>query len=413
MKSQAEHGAVVLGAFETGLAVARALGRAGIRVDVLDVRDQPGLHSRYARPVSCPDPRSDEAAFLACLERLAPDGGPPPVLFVTSDEFLPTISHRRDRLAERFLVNVPDRDVVDAIVDKASQAALAKRVGVPVPATFAVETTRDAARVAYEAPLPAFVKGRDADAWRRLLGAGTKGWEIHDRAELLERLDALLAAGVAPLVQEMIPGPPTEHYKLCAYIGADGAVLATFGLRKIRQHPPGAGFGCAVVSRLDPEVAELGLRLLRGIGYRGVGSAEFKRDLRDGSVRLIELNPRYWQQNGLAARCGVNFPLVQYADLVGRPPEIPRPQLEGVRWINLGRDLDTFRHDHRHGALGLAPWLWSLRPPHMWSLFAWDDPAPSLRALLPGGSFALRVRHLGDRLRRAGGRYRRARRAAP
>jgi D-aspartate ligase len=43
-----------------------------------------------------------------------------------------------------------------------------------------------------------------------------------------------------------------------------------------------------VVTRWRPEVAEAGLRFLRAIGPRGMAHAEFKRDSRDGELKLIE-----------------------------------------------------------------------------------------------------------------------------
>ena len=74
----------------------------------------------------------------------------------------------------------------------------------------------------------------------------------------------------------------------------------------------------------------MGKRFLESIGYRGIGSAEFKRDERDGELKLIELNPRYWQQAALAERCGVNFPLAQYLDLQRWGPG-PSDTLRGAR----------------------------------------------------------------------------------
>ncbi len=61
--------------------------------------------------------------------------------------------------------------------------------------------------------------------------------------------------------------------------------------------------------------------LFTKIGYRGVGSAEFKLDPADGRLKFIELNPRYWMQNELAAFCGAIMALAQYLDLSGR--EVP------------------------------------------------------------------------------------------
>src|SRR5690606_27496184 len=46
--------------------------------------------------------------------------------------------------------------------------------------------------------------------------------------------------------------------------------------------------------------------LLARLSYRGIFSAEFKRDARDGRFKLLEVNTRAWWYVEFAARCGVN-----------------------------------------------------------------------------------------------------------
>lgn len=59
--------AVVLGMYETGLAVGRSLGRAGVRVKGLDITKKTGFYSRYIDASICPHPLEQEEKFIAFL----------------------------------------------------------------------------------------------------------------------------------------------------------------------------------------------------------------------------------------------------------------------------------------------------------------------------------------------------------
>ena len=80
--------AVVLGMFETGLAIGRSLGRNGIRVFGLDFKKDVGFYSKYIRAEICPNPLTDEKKFLDYLIKFSNKFEHKPVLFVTSDNFL-------------------------------------------------------------------------------------------------------------------------------------------------------------------------------------------------------------------------------------------------------------------------------------------------------------------------------------
>jgi len=73
--------------------------------------------------------------------------------------------------------------------------------------------------------------------------------------------------------------------------------------------------------------------------------------------KLIELNPRNWQQNALAERCNVNFPLAQYQDLTGEVSTHGAAYEQHVKWVNVTADLDSFRVYRRRGELDLHEWV--------------------------------------------------------
>ena len=88
-----------------------------------------------------------------------------------------------------------------------------------------------------------------------------------------------------------------------------------------------------------PEVASGTNRLLEEVGFRGVCSAEYKYDHRDGRYKLIEINVRPQLQDRLLLHAGVNFPAIAYLDWVeGRSAPV-KEYTEGLYWIDAYRDI--------------------------------------------------------------------------
>jgi len=367
----------VLGLFDTGLAVVRALARTGIQVRAFDDQEnRAGFSSRYGRPEPCPDPAYEPDAFVAFLLARAEEYPEPPLLFPTSDAFVSVVSNHRNALAGRLRHALPSPQAVANAMNKGEQYATAMAVGVPIPETHRPASLDDLVELSRRLLYPVIVKPEVGHVWRREYRR-EKAIQVEDRDALVTLYREIFSSGHRALVQSLILGPNTNHCKVCAYIGAGGSPLALMCMRKIRQYPTDFGIGTMMESVEEPEVAELGLRFFAAMQWRGPGSIEFKRDDRDGRWKLIELNPRLWQQNGLAADCGMNFPLIQYLDLTGQPRTADRYEV-GRRWVDEFRDPSSAWIHHRAGHLTFADWLRSYRGVRSFALLAADDPCPFL-----------------------------------
>ncbi len=51
------------------------------------------------------------------------------------------------------------------------------------------------------------------------------------------------------MVQEIIPGPDTNIYKMQGYVNSKGQLVGKFFLGKLRSNPPPFGVGRVVVSK--------------------------------------------------------------------------------------------------------------------------------------------------------------------
>ena len=113
------------------------------------------------------------------------------------------------------------------------------------------------------------------------------------------------------LVQEYVPGPASSHYFIDGFVSADGRIAAR-GSRAggCRMYPRDFGNSTYHVTVPLEEVERRAgaprRACSRGSDFRGIFSAEFKRDERDGELKILEVNVRPWWYVHFAATCGVN-----------------------------------------------------------------------------------------------------------
>jgi predicted ATP-grasp superfamily ATP-dependent carboligase len=178
---------------------------------------------------------------------------------------------------------------------------------------------------------------------------------------------------------EEIPGPDDRLCSYYTYLDEKGASLCDFTKRIIRRYPENRGPACYHVTDWNPEVRDLGLQLFRHVGLVGVGNVEFKRDVRDGKLKVIECNARFTAGNALLVASGYDLALFVYNRLAGLPQAQlkGRTYTEGLHFWLPDRDLRAFLTLREQGRLSLPGWLASLAHRQVLPYFRWDDPAPS------------------------------------
>jgi predicted ATP-grasp superfamily ATP-dependent carboligase len=232
--------------------------------------------------------------------------------------------------------------------------------------------------MAREIDYPAFIKPYEGHLWRRHFE--NKGFVVNSPEELEHRCREILPRRVRFMVQSFILGPASNSYSASLYIAANGECLGSFASRKLRQFPVDAGVGTLVESIRSQELMDLGLHVCQMLDYRGIAEIEFKRDDRDGKLKLIELNPRLWVQSALASSAGVDFARVQFLDLLGHPAAPATQFRSGVRWLDLMADYQVCRELLRRGGLSSREWMQSWLGARSFAAFAPDDVGPFFAA---------------------------------
>ena len=386
-------GALLLGADYRALGVARSLGRRGVPVWMLAEPGEPlAMVSRYLRRrIRWPHAGArDRVAFLRRLAESHGLGGW--AVIPTSDGATAMVSRSYDELAQHYVHTTPSWDVVRWAYDKRLTYQLAQRVGVPCPPTLQLGARFDptTASVSFPAVLKPAIK-EDVNALTI-----DKAWRVDDR-EQLERRYRLACELMDPqllMLQELVHGGGEAQLSYAA-LCRQGVPLAWLTARRTRQYPADFGRASTFVETVDcREIVDPSLRLLAELRYTGLIEIEYKRDPRDGAVKLLDMNPRVWGWHTLCGRAGVDFPWLLWLLVCGE--QVPSPEARvGVRWLRLATDAPMAVRELLGHRLGVREYAWSLRRPRESAIFAWDDPLPGL-AELPVLAYVL-VRRLSQR----------------
>lgn len=371
--------AVVLGQGFTALGVLQSLGPARIEMFLACPNGDIAGSSRWARgrrvdlTGAC-----DGESLVRALERF---GIHEAVLFPCTDVWAEAVARIPDSARGRYRSSPTPPGVLAILVDKALFADALDRHGIPHPTTrrVTVESDFDVAELEGFFLKPSH-SGRFQERFKK------KALTFADSDGARAGVAAMTDAGVDALLQEYIPGPSSNHYFVDGFVDAKGVFRAVFVRRRLRMYPPAFGNSSLMVtvSRESARAAVDDLmRLLSGIGYRGIFSAEFKQDARDDRFKLLEVNARPWWYIGFAAQCGVDVSTLAYRDALGDEIETIESYPAGIRCVAPHLDLRAYLSEHPGRVLGPARWARSIAGARL-ANFTWSDPLPSLKLLFIG-----------------------------
>jgi predicted ATP-grasp superfamily ATP-dependent carboligase len=367
---------VLLGGDANALSVARSLDKLGATVYALGERGSCARHTRHCRWITAPAAESPEAAWAAYLLGPESDHLIGAVVLACSDAGIQMIAHNRDALLLRYRLDESDPDAQLAMLDKLGTYRSALAAGVPTPRFWIAETRAQLESLRGELVFPLIVKPRLAHRAKKTFR--NKHARVETFAELVTAFEADRAAAVDVLLMEWIPGGDDTLCSYYTYLDADGRSYFDFTKRVIRRYPTGMGLGCYHMTDEVPGVKELGLRLFRHVGLRGLANVEFKLDPRDGQYKLIECNARFTAANGLVTAAGIDLSRLVYCRAAGLPlPPLDRFR-SGVRVIDPVLDLLSFLELRRAGELTFGQWVRSLMHRQTFGYFRWTDPLPAL-----------------------------------
>jgi len=368
---------ILLGGEANALSVARCLGRLGVTVYALN---EPGAcvrFSRYCRWIPLAGAGEDVAEtwarFLLGSESDSLRGA---VVLTCSDAGIQVLLRHRAALADKFQLDEAEPGAQLCMLDKLDTYRAAQAAGVATPRFWVAHSRQEIEALRESLVFPLLLKPRLSHVFEERFNR--KHMMVADYAGLLDAFATTSDAGVEVMLVEWIPGPDDRLCSYFTYRDDAGERLFHFTKRIIRRYPFGMGSGCYHITDWNPELIEPASALLRQVGLRGLANVEFKRDERDGRLKLIECNARFVASNCLVAASGFDLAAFVYNRIVRRPQPPLSQYTLGLRLWDPIRDIASLCELRSSGAITFGGWLASVWHPQTFPFFRWSDPLPAL-----------------------------------
>lgn len=316
------------------LATTRSLGRRGHNVIVsgLNERNISSVSKYCAGRCKTKDPCLDASGYLDDIIRIVLDYKID-IIFPMTEPSIYILQENRKLLPHDIIIASPDLDITNTVFDKTKVFKIAQKHNVAIPETLFIENRADykaKRHLCKQYPLvikPGMSRIPFRNGFKR-----TKVLYVQNENELTWHYEHDELLDYPSMIQEMIQGQGTGLFTLFN----QNKHLALFCHNRIKEKPPSGGV--SVVSEsvpLDNEMVAASHVLLSAVGWQGVAMVEFKRDMRDGKPKLMEINGRLWGSLQLAIDCGVDFPCMLLDYLLCEFPvhESPKTYRSGHKLI--------------------------------------------------------------------------------
>jgi predicted ATP-grasp superfamily ATP-dependent carboligase len=361
----------------SALGVMRTLGRVGVKTFAVHAdSDAAAFRSRYCTGRFIWDldsaPERDSVQFLLDIGRRL---GRRPLLLATNDETALFMSRHSSALGERFAFPKNNPQLVKGLYDKREMYVIARRLNIPTADTIFPRSRQDVLSFLQTARFPVMLKAGDNIAVSRR--TGKKMVITRSPEDLLRHYDEMEdAANPALMIQEYIPGGDDSVWMFNGYFDEESNCLFGITGRKIHQTPVYTGMTALGVCLPNSIVYEQTFRLVKGTGYKGILDIGFRFDCRDGSYKLLDVNPRLGATFRLfVGHNGMDVVRAQYLHLTGQTVPLGRIRI-GRRWMVEDADIVSTLHYFRDRAIGVGEWISGYRRLQECAFFASDDLMP-------------------------------------
>jgi D-aspartate ligase len=362
-----------------GIQTARILAKNGVPViGIARDPNHPFSHTNLCAEIRFTTLGQNE--LMSALEVMGSQLDQKAVLYPCTDASVLLVSRNREALQRHYHIALPEPETLEMLMDKTSFFRFACEHGLPVPATYFLQTRAEALAASRQIPFPCIMKpGFKTSNWERN-AAGAKAYLLSSAPEFLAAYDRCSSWAESIVAQEWVRGSDSDLYSCNCYFDAQSKPVVTFVARKIRQNPPVLGVSASGEECRNDPVLKQTIELFTNVRLRGLGYLEMKRDAHSGQYRVIEPNiGRPTGRSAIAEAGGVPLIYSMYCDLVGLPLPARREQTyQGAKWIYLKNDLASSWFYWQTGKLTLRQWVRSLRGHKGDAVFSWKDPIPFL-----------------------------------
>jgi predicted ATP-grasp superfamily ATP-dependent carboligase len=258
--------------------------------------------SRYTKTrFIYPSPFRDADAFLHCIVEQIVRLKASVLIPAYEETFL--FAKHKDRLSPLVKFVLPEYWQILIAHNKNDWETRARRLGIPVPATYSPEELRRPGATR-SLDYPVLIKPKQ--------GGGAWGIKEIPSAEILDELLAGSTWADKPWDRFFVQEKITGHTQCVGVLFNKGQLRAKVAYRQLRDYPSTGGQATLRITNRHERAEAYFQQLLEELGWHGVCQADFIVDATSGDPYLIDINPRLWGSLAQAIASGVDFPYLLY-----------------------------------------------------------------------------------------------------
>lgn len=327
-------------------------------------------------------PSYDTPEFIEKLCKIGKDLNRKAVIYSDDDRALLNISNNRKQLKEYYLFLYPELKMLQKILDKQAFIKLSDQHELPTPISRPVKTVSTVFEVAEKMPYPCVIKPTERHYWWgenfiNAVGYYKKAIKCSSPQELIDTYIKIATVNSSVVIQEYVVGPDKNHYSINLFVTHDGKIKGYYICRKFRIYPRGAGVGTIVVTVDLPKLFNISRKIIQKLDLVGLVNLQFKKDQRTGDYKLLEIQNRNSMYSLIGNVAGAPLAEINYKYMTGQKlSDTLVTAKEGVKYIDLVRDLKAFKQYHEAGEINLSNWIRSLKGVRVFSMISYRDPGP-------------------------------------
>ena len=253
------------------------------------------------------------------------------VLFCTDEDIVNAIYAKREVLKEYY--HIPKNNILP-ITDKLLFAGYIEEIELPTPKTFSLQAF-DSKKLTSN--LEYICKGRIGSKYKSIMHQKATPIKINELEGFIQSLHGRIDLNDV-IIQERID---VNHKVIsCCGLAIDGQIKREFQYLKVRQYPMKFGTGTYLKSICQKMAAEYSLQIIRKFEYTGIFEIEFLVNDSDGTIIVLEMNPRTWKSIDFSSNCHQNLVLA-YTDylLKGSMPFVDLTYSMNMYWAHITADV--------------------------------------------------------------------------
>jgi predicted ATP-grasp superfamily ATP-dependent carboligase len=367
----------------TSLGTVRAIANKNVEITGLCQNpDNNCCKSKYWNKLVAVEDNVD--AYLSKLIELGKKSKEKQVLFISHDYLVTLVAENREILSKYYHFVLPDKDIVEILIDKTKFYPWALERGFKVPESYSASTETELRNVLAKITYPVVIKPRYREKiWSKKVKVH-KVFKLENPEDYKKLNFDLFEAAPSYLIQKWIPGGDDKIHFCLTYYNRKNEELGEFTGQKLLQWYRYTGNTAVGVSTKNEKVYEITKRLFKEANFQGLGSVEFKYNEYDNNYYITEPTlGRNNLQSYIAVAGGVNLSKIALFDAMGMAARVPKKEKSAV-WlqeVSLGYAINDHRSNKKFSYSKMAKFLFKLLFKYKRKAFCYfslRDPMPFL-----------------------------------